>query len=147
MTTYSQPREIVIDAPLRNTIEALSIEYAWLIDHGRADEVAELFTSDAILDTGEQSAGIVAIRETLDKRAALDIRSQHVVSNVRLVAEAADRIRGTVAMTVYRRAGDQVGEAESVIVAESDDVYQRDAQGRWLFAQRRLVPRFLRTGT
>jgi len=34
----------VIDAETRCGIEALVVEYAWLLDHGVADRLASLFT-------------------------------------------------------------------------------------------------------
>lgn len=47
-----------IDDETRRAIEALSTEYSWLVDHGYADQAADLFTDDAVLSAGEvRSAG------------------------------------------------------------------------------------------
>jgi hypothetical protein len=45
MSTAIEP----IDAQTRADIEALNIEYAWLLDHGHADRLDSLFTDDAVL--------------------------------------------------------------------------------------------------
>ncbi|MDT5347910.1 MAG: hypothetical protein QOH91_1197 [Mycobacterium sp.] len=145
MTIDAATHDTTITPQLRQQIEALSIEYAWLIDHGHAERAAELFTEDATLDTGVALHGIAAIRDALTKRAALDIRSRHVVSNVRLVGQAADRVRGTVLMTVYRRTDHQGEEPEVFIIAEADDLYRLGADGRWRFAQRLAAPIFVRS--
>ena len=145
MTIDAAVDDSTIAPQLRQRIEALSIEYAWLIDHGHAERAAELFTEDATLDTGEVLHGIAAITDALTKRAALDVRSRHVVSNVRLSGQAADRVRGTVLMTVYRRNDDQGAEPELFIIAEADDLYRLGADGRWRFAQRLVAPVFIRS--
>jgi hypothetical protein len=145
MPNDSSSQSSAITPQLRLEIEALSVEFAWLVDHGQADKAADLFTDNATLDNGEVFSGIGSIRGALEKRAALPTRSRHLISNVRLAGETPDRVRGTVVMTVHRRADDLDTAPETVIIAEADDVYERDAAGRWRFAQRRLTPIFMRT--
>jgi uncharacterized protein (TIGR02246 family) len=138
----TEPTEAV-DDEARRSIERLSTEYCWLIDHGYADRVAELFTDDAVLSVGgSEVSGIVDIRRHLDERAKnREIRSRHVVTNIRLVNESAGRVRGTTIMTIYRSIGES-GKPQ-LIIGDVDDLYRLDADGRWRLAERKLAPTFL----
>ncbi|BCO99010.1 MULTISPECIES: SgcJ/EcaC family oxidoreductase [Mycobacterium] len=132
-----------IDDETRRAIEALSTEYSWLVDHGYADQAADLFTDDAVLSAGgSEVSGIAGIRRHLEERAQnRDIRSRHVVTNVRLRSESPDQVRGTTIMTIYRSIGESV--RPQLIVGDVEDLYRLGADGRWRLAQRKLVPAFL----
>lgn len=140
MTT--EPIEAV-DDQTRREIERLSTEYCWLIDHGYADRAAELFTDDAVLSGGGNAAsGIADIRKHLEERAQnREIRSRHVVTNIRLVSEGSGRVRGTAIMTIYRSIGESA--PPQLVVGDIEDLYQLCADGCWRLAQRKLVPTFL----
>jgi len=130
----------------RRSIEKLSIEYAWLIDHGRADEATHLFTDDAVVQVhGATLTGTAQIHAALQQRKAQrHVQSRHVVSNIRLQVESADRVSGTVALTVYQSV-DAPAEPTPVMVGDLDDVYARGLDMRWRVASRRLVPVFIRS--
>jgi len=122
----------------RREIEALSVEYAWLGDHGRAEMIAELFTEDATLDVGELLTGMAEIRTALRKRAEQDILTRHLVTNIRLHGQDDGTVHGTVLLTVLLRKDGGTVNPERV-VAEADDVYALCADGRWRFARRAVA--------
>ena len=128
----------------RADIEELIIEHAWMIDHGQADELSSLYTDNGrMLGLGDDIVGRDAIAAWGLRRAALLGRtSRHVCTNIRLVWEAADRIRGTAVLTVYRHDGADSGPAIALMVGDYEDIFARGADGRWRFAERRLVTRF-----
>lgn len=132
-----------VDDEARRAIEALSIEYSWLVDHGYADQAADLFTDDAVLSAGgNEVSGITDIRKQLSERARnREIQSRHVVSNVRLRKEGPDQVRGTVIMTIYRRLGESG--APQLIIGDVEDIYRIGSDGRWRLAERKLAPVFL----
>lgn len=129
-----------IDSGMRQAIEQLVAEHAWLIDHGQADRVAALFTEDArLLGIGPDKVGQAAIQAWAAERAAMTgRRSRHVQSNLRLVAVSAVECRGTVVLTLYRHDGPGKAEPAPLMVAEYDDTYRKREDGVWRFAERRL---------
>jgi ketosteroid isomerase-like protein len=137
-----EPNRSVDDAT-RRTIEALSTEYSWLVDHGQADQAAGLFTNDAVLSAGgNEVSGIVDIRRHLLERANnRNIRSRHVVTNIRLLAEGPEQVRGTVIMTIYRSIGES-GRPQ-VIIGDVEDLYRLGTDGCWRLAERKLAPAFV----
>ena len=96
-----------VDPATRHAIETLVIEHAWLIDHGQADRVVDLYTEEAeVLGIGPDKAGRLAIAAWAAERAAMTTRcSRHLHSNLRLLAIDADQVEGTVALTLYRHDG------------------------------------------
>lgn len=134
---------LAVDDETRRAIEALSTEYSWLIDHGYADQAAELFTDDAVLSAGGTDvSGISDIRRHLEQRARnREIRSRHVVSNIRLLSEGSGQVRGTSIMSIYRNTVES-GRPQ-LIIGDVEDLYRRGADGRWRLAQRKLAPTFL----
>lgn len=129
-----------IDSGMRQEIEQLVAEHAWLIDHGQADRVAALFTEDArLLGIGPDKVGQAAIQAWAAERAAMTgRRSRHVQSNLRLVAVSAVECRGTVVLTLYRHDGPGKAEPAPLMVAEYDDTYRKREDGVWRFAERHL---------
>jgi uncharacterized protein (TIGR02246 family) len=134
---------LAVDDETRRAIEALSTEYSWLVDHGHADQAAELFTNDAVLSAGgNEVTGIVDIRRHLQERAnKRDIRSRHVVTNIRLLGDGPERVRGTVIMTIYRCIGES-GRPQ-LIIGDVADLYRLGTDGRWRLAERKLTPAFV----
>ena len=129
-----------IDAGMRQAIEQLVAEHAWLIDHGQADRIAALYTEDArVLGIGPDKAGQAAIQAWAAERAAMaGRRSRHVQSNLRLVPVSEEECRGTVVLTLYRHDGPGRADPAPLMVAEYGDTYHRGPDGAWRFAERRL---------
>jgi hypothetical protein len=119
-----------LEAEIRLTLEHLVVEHAWLIDHGAADRLPELYTEDGrMFGVGPDKIGREAIAAWAKQRAAMtDRRSRHVQTNIRLERVADDVIHGTAILTLYRHDGAGAG-------SPSPD-------GTWLFAERRLAVLF-----
>lgn len=129
----------------RNEIEALVTEFAWRVDHHEFASVPELFTEDGRFDSPQRSMhGRAALEEGLGSRVGSTLQTRHVVSNLRLVPESEERVRGWVTFTVYRHDGDGIGTPDPAAVGEYQDVYQRGPDGRWRFAERRVTQVFAR---
>ncbi len=130
-----------ITAEVRARIEELVHEHAWLIDHGRAAEVVELYAEDArIKGIGADKVGRSEIAAWAQQRAAMhERRSRHSQTNIRLDALALDRIAGTVLLTLHRHDGEGSGSAAPLLVGEYADVYTKDTDGRWRFQERELI--------
>ena len=138
------PADEVLDPDVRLAIEALIHEHAWLIDHGQADRVMDLYTDDAsLLGIGADKIGRDAIAQWAVERAALTNRcSRHAQSNIRLVSAGPGQVRGTVLLTLYRFDGPGPGRPLPMLVAEYDDHYRHCSDGSWRFAHRRLTTLF-----
>lgn len=128
----------------RLAIEQLIQRHAWLIDHGEADKVGELFAEEgALYGIGPDKVGRKAIAEWGRQRAAMtERRSRHLQSNILIEPLAADAARGWVALTLYRHDGPGQGSATPLLIAEYADRYAREPDGSWLFTERRLTVLF-----
>ena len=128
-----------MDAETRSSIEALIVEYAWVLDHGEAARLADLFAEGAILELPRgRYAGKEAIAAFGRERAKAARTTRHVCSNIRLRPLGPDKVEGTVVFTSYRHDGEGLVAPEAQAVGDWHDVYVRDA-GRWRFAERRVV--------
>ena len=134
------PLSGVIEASTRQAIEDLIVEHAWLIDHSRANEVAELYTNDGrLLGVGPDKVGRAAITHWAEQRATMtDRRSRHVQTNVRLEFIAHDAVRGTTVLTLYRHDGSGAGSPTPLLIGEYEDVYVKGTDERWRFRSRSL---------
>ena len=128
----------------RLAIEDLIQRHAWLVDHGEADRIAELFADDAALyGIGPDKIGRAAIVAWGRQRAAMgERRSRHVQSNILIEPVAQDMARGWVVLTLYRHDGPGEGSATPMLIAEYADRYARSPDGTWLFTERRLTVLF-----
>lgn len=126
----------------RISIEALCIEYFYLLDHGQSEKLAELFTDKGIQDNGDGKVyvGKEEIRKYYTARSSTRI-TRHVTTNLRLVFESNNRVRGTRTFTHY---GADSPEPHPAIpsVAEYEEVFERDSDGQWRFASRKVTPIF-----
>jgi len=131
-----------VDGATRAAIEAVLVEWAWLIDHGRAAEAAVLFTADAEQSiAGVVANGIAAISAGLQRRAALTQRtSRHVVSNVRLDQAPDGEVTVSSILTLYR-SDDTVRPARPIMIADVTDTFRRSDDG-WRIRQRTVSPVF-----
>lgn len=122
----------------RLAINALVTEYAWLLDHRRWHEVADLCTEDVVLSIrGREIVGKAGLSDWADARAAKQSRrTQHQMTLSRVEAAGPDRAAGTAALVLHlARAG---GGSYVDLVGEYQDEYVRTASG-WRFRRRRLV--------
>ncbi|NWG22988.1 MAG: nuclear transport factor 2 family protein [Pseudorhodoplanes sp.] len=130
---------------VRLAIEALVAEHAWLIDHGEAGRIADLFTDDGrLIGLGPDMVGREAIKAWGLARAAMTERtSRHVCTNLRLVDRGDGTVEGHAILTVYRHDGTQPGHPLPFAVADYADVYRLGDDGHWRFGERKLATVFV----
>lgn len=145
MTTASHVPDRLERALIRTEIEALNVEFAYLIDHDLSDQVPELFTENGSYGrtSGERSTGREALRAVYAMRAARGARTaRHLFTNLRLEFDSPDRVRGTVMLLLYAEDGTPPHPAEANLVSEYQDVYERGADGCWRYASRTVTTLF-----
>jgi len=127
----------------RIAIENLLTEFGWLVDHGRAGEVADLFTEQAVLATPMFTlSGSEAIAKQFSKRAKDDTRiSRHIWTNLRLTALAEDRVKAEMIVQTYVATGKPPAKTDGLVVGDSLDIVEKQ-DGVWRFSERRLVVAF-----
>ncbi len=124
----------------RTAIEQLVIEYAYLLDHQRWQDVAALCTDDAVLFIrGREIVGQQGLDEWAARRAERpNRRTQHQMTLLRLEAVSEDEVHGTAALVLHvAKTGG--GGTYVDLIGEYRDEYVRDG-GAWKFRRRRLVP-------
>ena len=144
--TAMTPQDLLL---LRLEIEALNAEFAYLIDHDRSAEVADLFTEDGIYgrSAGGSSVGREAIRDSYRRRKDAGIRTaRHIFTNLRLTPLADGRVAGNCILLLFAQDGPPPHPADPMVVADYDDVYERGDDGRWRFKKRVITWIFARDG-
>ena len=129
-----------VPAEDRSAIEQLVIEYAYLLDHQRWQDVAALCTDDAVLFIrGREIVGQQGLDEWAARRAERpNRRTQHQMTLLRLEVVSEDEIHGTAALVLHvAKTGG--GGTYVDLIGEYRDEYVRDG-GAWKFRRRRLVP-------
>jgi 3-phenylpropionate/cinnamic acid dioxygenase small subunit len=122
----------------RIAIQLLVTEYAWLLDHQRWQDVADLCTEDAVLHIrGREIVGRQGLGEWAEYRARKkNRRTQHQMTLLRLTAVSKDEVHGSAALVLHTaKAG---GGTYIDLVGEYHDEYVRSEDG-WRFSRRRLV--------
>jgi ketosteroid isomerase-like protein len=146
-------------ARLRAEIDAVLADWAYHLDHGQLDELAGLFTEDALFVTGDlELRGRAAIKNRYLERTV--VRStRHTYSGLRVsaiggdpeaaVAAAADgtarpiRVRAWSTWVNYAaNAAPPVDDVGVYVVADFDDVLTWCADERWRISERRIIPVF-----
>jgi 3-phenylpropionate/cinnamic acid dioxygenase small subunit len=131
---------VTVPAEDRSAIEQLVIEYAYLLDHQRWQDVAALCTDDAVLFIrGREIVGQQGLDDWAARRAERpNRRTQHQMTLLRLEAVSDDEIHGTAALVLHvAKTGG--GGTYVDLIGEYRDEYVRDG-GVWKFRRRRLVP-------
>ena len=132
-------------------LSGMSADFGFLVDQGRATECEKLFTANArmIFAAGSPKPGTLegldAIRTFLTARQAqTHVTTRHVATNFRLEWDGGDEARLGSLITVFR--SDDAGRMPVVsIVADIEEVFNRDPGGAWLIQERVTKPVFLRT--
>jgi ketosteroid isomerase-like protein len=126
----------------RLEIEELNAEFAHLIDSNQSEAAADLFTEAGSYGraTGERSVGRAAIRAAYQARKDRGRRTaRHIFTNLRLTHESDQRIIGTLILTLFAADGPPPHPAEPFLVADYDDVYVLDGDGRWRYESRTVT--------
>jgi ketosteroid isomerase-like protein len=143
---------------LRAEIDAVLADWAYHLDHGQLDELAGLFTEDALFVTGGlELRGRAKIKNRYLERTV--VRStRHTYSGLRVSALGGDRgaaaaRAGTSARPTAVRAwstwvnyaanaAPPVDDVGVYLVADFDDVLTWCADERWRISERRIIPVF-----
>ena len=133
----------------RLDIEALNARFAYLIDHGQSDQVADLFTTDGVYQfkDGNRSAGREAIRHAYELRADAGPRTaRHIFTNLHLKFASEDKASGTCILLLFANDGTPPQPARPLLVADYDDEYERDETGIWRYRSRTISIAFSEDG-
>ena len=144
-------------ALLRTEIDALLADWAWHLDHGDYDAVAELFTEDALFITGAvELRGRAAIKNRYTERVVAR-STRHTYSGLRVSPIGDDQEPGTESgsgavdgwparvrarSTWVNYAVNAPAPADDVgvyLVADFDDVLSWCDDERWRISERRIT--------
>jgi hypothetical protein len=132
-------------------IAANIVEFAYLVDHGRATECERLFADDAKLTFGPGSPkpgtldGIEAIKGFLAfRQAQTQVTTRHVMTNFRFMLADDGRISAYSLLTLFR-SEDESRQPNVTFVADIDEIYSRQEDGKWRVQERLITPVFSRT--
>lgn len=120
----------------RREISRLFHEYAWHFDHNEPGEVAELFTSDAVIDYGPELEPIRG-REAIAPRisAGLDQifeATSHHVSNISIDFECSDAASAVAYVYAWHKYRD--GSPDGYLWGQYHNRVRRTAEG-WRFTE------------
>jgi len=129
-----------------SAMEAIIIEFGYLVDAGRAAECPKLFAQDAQLVFAEGSPkpgtfeGSDAIRGYFDARqAATHVITRHIITNIRLESKPNGQVEASYFITLYR-SEDGSRKAAVAMVANMVDVFSPDPAGGWIIKHRTVAP-------
>jgi hypothetical protein len=143
---------------LRAEIDAVLADWAYHLDHGQLDDLAGLFTEDALFVTGGvELRGRAKIKNRYLERTV--VRStRHTYSGLRVSVMAGDpgAVRGadggaggpvlvrawSTWVNYAANAAPPVDDVGVYLVADFDDVLTWCADGRWRISERRIIPVF-----
>jgi 3-phenylpropionate/cinnamic acid dioxygenase small subunit len=128
---------------LRAEIDAVLADWAYYLDHGRLDELAGLFTEDALFVIGDlELQGRARIKDRYLERTVVRT-TRHTYSGLRVSAVQGGRVRAWSTWVNYAaNAAPPVDEVGVYVVADFDDVLTRCPDGRWRISERRIIPVF-----
>lgn len=125
---------------IRRALEDLNSAFAYHLDHNEIDALINLFAVDALYTHGERiSRGRGEIEELFRNRATKGPRtSRHMLSGLRLSIESATAAGGSSVCLSFAADGVPPLPAKPFLVADFEDRYRRDGDGRWRFAERHI---------
>jgi hypothetical protein len=146
-----------LPALLRAEIDAVLADWAWHLDHGDYDAVAELFTDNALFITGTvEIRGRTAIKNRYTERVVAR-STRHTYSGLRVSPADGDSGPGPVSGSRGRparvrarstwvnfavNAPAPVDDVGVYLVADFDDVLTWCDDERWRISERRIIPVF-----
>jgi len=126
---------------IRLALADLNTAFTHNLDHGKLDELVDLFTEDALYTHAKRrSEGREEIRQLFVARAAGGARTvRHFASGLRLEIESPTAARGTSVCLTFAHDGESpAAHATPHLVADFEDVYRLCEDGRWRFAVRHI---------
>jgi hypothetical protein len=130
------------DAETSRCLERICADFCWLVDHGRADQTAHLFTPDVRYTAqGRESIGLHEVMRRMSERAARrDYTTRHVASGFRFNQLGPGEIEGRCVMVIYR------DRSTAALVADVHDLFRREGDGPWKLARRHITSILQDTG-
>ncbi len=125
----------------RLALEELNTNFCFYLDHGKIDQLLELFTEDATYIHGSRrSAGRAEIATVFARRGEAGPRTaRHLYSGLRLQIQSPDQASGSsVCMTFASQGEAPLVPALPHLVADFLDEYVRGADGVWRIRMRRI---------
>jgi hypothetical protein len=130
----------------RLAIMELIHRFFWLVDHGRADETAGLFTKTARLTfgPGAPKPGTIEgpqIASAMATRAQqVEVTTRHALSNIRLTPRADGSVGAYSLLTLFR-SDSAARDSYPASVADIEEIFVRD-EGGWFIQERTILPIF-----
>ena len=124
----------------------LNSDFCYFLDHGKIQELVNLFTEDALYTHGKRvSRGRNEILKLFEKRGGRT--SRHLQTGLRLQVLDDIHARGrSVCLTFGADAPPPVTPAEPYLVADFDDEYVRGEDGVWRIKRRHIERIFTAPG-
>lgn len=144
-----------LDFATYRAIEALVTEHAYLLDHGFADQIGELYVESGRLlglsqvGIADELVGREAISNWARRRAAnTALTTRHVCTNLRVTPVDTIRVNASCYITVYRAPSPEQCSAAvtAELIAEYLDELVYTDSGQWRFQERRVSPAFIGPG-
>ncbi|CAN5204465.1 hypothetical protein BH09ACT6_BH09ACT6_05120 [soil metagenome] len=139
MTTYRYN----VDTETRLAIQELVTEHSYLVDHGRAEELAGLYGPDGEL-LGLPPANLIGRNAIAgwgrDRVRMTNRTSRHIESNLRL-EWAGDSLTGLMSVMMFRSDTDDLTNTTPSMVGNYHDEYVQ-IDDVWYFRRRRIVRAF-----
>ena len=119
-------------------------EFAYRVDFGPTETVADLFVEDGWYGWGgTRAVGRDAIREAYRQRAARGLRTaRHLCTNLRITMLGSAKAQGQSIWLLFAEDGPPTHPAVPLLVCDVNDIYIRQ-DGRWLFESRQLTDVFV----
>ncbi len=137
-----------LDRQDQESIVEVIHRYFWLVDHGRADETAQLFTPSGQLTFGERAPkpgtieGAAIGVAMLARSKQMNVTTRHVVSNIILTARDAASVEASFLLTLFRSEDSRL-DTYPASIADVDDLFVRHGE-RWRIQRRMIAPVFNR---
>jgi ketosteroid isomerase-like protein len=143
------PMDDLTHIRIRFALQDLNNLFCYTLDHDRVEELADLFTEDAVYTHGERrSDGRAAIRTLFEARRAAGVRTaRHLSTGLMLQIDSATAARGrSVCLTFAHDGPPPVTPATPYLVADFEDEYRACADGQWRISRRDIRRIFMAEG-
>ena len=126
---------------IRLALQDLNTAFTHNLDHGKIDDLVDLFTADALYTHAKRrSEGREEIRKLFVARAEAEVRTvRHLATGLRLEVDSVSGARGnSVCVTFAHDGPPPASQATPRLVADFEDVYRLCDDGRWRIAVRHI---------
>jgi ketosteroid isomerase-like protein len=126
---------------IRLALQDLNTAFTHNLDHGKIDELVDLFTEDALYTHAKRrSEGKEQIRKLFLVRNEAGVRTvRHLATGLRLEIDSETAARGTSVCVTFAHDGPPPApRATPHLVADFEDVYRLCDDGKWRIAVRHI---------